>query len=192
MNIIENAKKYAEGKANQAITKAIADAYVKGYKAGYKDREEEIPMDLRDNKTEYVDLGLPSGTLWASDYEKSNGEYIYLPYEKAKHMKLPTEKQWKELKDFCDITYSNVVVVNDDGVIKATVTGPNRKSITLFTTGYIELEKKSKDSALFWLHDESEASKKKAVQLHTYNLINNSDVICSYPAGFKLPIRLVR
>ena len=77
MNILENAKKYAEGKANKAITKAIADAYVEGYKAGYKDREEEIPMDLRDNKTEYVDLGLPSGTLWASDYEKSNGEYIY-------------------------------------------------------------------------------------------------------------------
>ena len=44
------------------------------------------------------------------------------------------------------------------------------------------------DGILFWLHDESEASKKKAVQLHTYNLINNSDVICSYPAGFKLPI----
>ena len=137
MNILENAEKYAEGKANQTITKAIADAYVEGYKAGYKDREEEIPMDLRDNKTEYVDLGLPSGTLWASDYEKLGGKYIYLPYEKAKYMKLPTEKQWKELKDFCDIIYSNVVV-NDDGVIKATVTGPNRKSITLFTTGYIE------------------------------------------------------
>ena len=86
MNILENAEKYAEGKANQAITKAIADAYVEGYKAGYKDREEEIPMDLRDNKTEYVDLGLPSGTLWASDYEKSGGKYIYLPYEEAKHM----------------------------------------------------------------------------------------------------------
>ena len=92
MNILENAEKYAEGKANQAITKAIADAYVEGYKAGYKDREEEIPMNLCDNKTEYVDLGLPSGTLWASDYEKSNGEYIYLPYEKAKRMSLPTIK----------------------------------------------------------------------------------------------------
>ena len=28
MNILENAEKYAEGKANQAITKAIADAYI--------------------------------------------------------------------------------------------------------------------------------------------------------------------
>ena len=34
MNILENAEKYAEGKANQAITKAIADAYIEGYKAG--------------------------------------------------------------------------------------------------------------------------------------------------------------
>lgn len=192
MNILENAEKYAEGKANQAITKAIADAYIEGYKAGYKDREEEIPMDLRDNKTEYVDLGLPSGTLWASDYEKSNGEYIYLPYEEAKHMKLPTEKQWDELKQYCNIIYSNFDVVNDDSVVKATVTGPNRKSITLFTTGYIELEKKSKNSALFWLHDEGEAPKKKAVELYTYNLMHHDEAIRSFSAGFKLPVRLVR
>lgn len=34
------------------LTKAIAEAYIEGYKAGYKDREEEIPMGLRDNKNE--------------------------------------------------------------------------------------------------------------------------------------------
>ena len=107
MNILENAEKYAEGKANQVITKAIADAYIEGYKAGYKDREEEIPMDLRDNKTEYVDLGLPSGTLWASDYEKSGGKYVYLPYEKANRMNLPTEKQWQELKAYCKMEYDD-------------------------------------------------------------------------------------
>ena len=192
MNILENAEKYAEGKANQAITKAIADAYVEGYKAGYKDREEEKPMEPSENKTEYVDLGLPSGTLWASDYEKSGGKYIYLPYEEAKHMKLPTEKQWDELEQYCNIIYSNIDVVNDDSVVKATVTGPNRKSITLFTTGFVELEKKSKNSALFWLHDEGEAQKKKAVELYTYNLMHHDEAIRSFSAGFKLPIRLVR
>ena len=51
------------------MDKAIAQAYADGYRNGYKDREEEIPVDLRDNKTEYVDLGLPSGTLWSTDYE---------------------------------------------------------------------------------------------------------------------------
>ena len=66
MNILEQADKYAEGKANEAITKAIVEAYIEGYKAGYKNREEEIPLELRDNKTEYVDLGLPSGLKWAT------------------------------------------------------------------------------------------------------------------------------
>ena len=39
MNILERADKFAEGKANEAITKAIAQAFVEGYKAGYHDRE---------------------------------------------------------------------------------------------------------------------------------------------------------
>lgn len=50
MNILERADKFAEGKANEAITKAIAQAFVEGYKAGYHDREMEIPADLRDEK----------------------------------------------------------------------------------------------------------------------------------------------
>lgn len=67
MNVLEQANNFAEGKTNQVIIKAIADAYIEGYKAGYKNREEEIPMELRDEKTEYVDLGLPSRTLWSTD-----------------------------------------------------------------------------------------------------------------------------
>ena len=70
MNILEKADKYADGKANEAITKAIAQAYMDGYRDGYKDREAEIPVDFRNNKTTYVDLGLPSRTLWSTDYEK--------------------------------------------------------------------------------------------------------------------------
>lgn len=42
MNILEHADKYAEEKAKEAITKVSSDAYIAGYKAGYKDREEEI------------------------------------------------------------------------------------------------------------------------------------------------------
>ena len=104
MNVLEQAENFAEGKADQAITKAIADAYIEGYKAGYKNREEEIPMDLRDEKTEYVDLGLPSRTLWSTDYEHKQGEggYLFLPYEKAENFKLPTKEQWEELFTLCE------------------------------------------------------------------------------------------
>ena len=64
--LIEVANNYAENKTNEVLTSAIAQAYADGYKDGYRDREEEIPVDIRFKKTEYVDLGLPSGTLWAT------------------------------------------------------------------------------------------------------------------------------
>ena len=79
MVLAEKSEKYAAGKANAAIDKAIAQAYADGYRDGYKAREEEIPVDLRDNKTEFVDLGLPSGTLWAKDYERADGKLHFLP-----------------------------------------------------------------------------------------------------------------
>lgn len=198
MNILENAEKYAEGKANQAITKAIAEAYIEGYKAGYKDREEEIPMGLRDNKTEYVDLGLPSGTLWASDYEKSDGKYIYLPYEKAKRMNLPTEEQWEELIDFCNIIYSwdygNAGKLKN---CKATCISPNGNSITFLATGYITVENKDTEKALCWLRDKSDSSKTQAIYFSSKTRWNSDRVdsvsgIFEMFSGYKLPVRLVR
>ena len=101
MNIIEKADKYADGKANEAITKAIAQAYLDGYRDGYNDREAEIPADFRDSKTTYIDLGLPSRTLWSEDYEKNDGNILYLPYERAEYLKIPTGEQWAELRDCC-------------------------------------------------------------------------------------------
>ena len=39
MNMIEKADKYADGKANEAITKAFAQTYLDGYRHDYNDRE---------------------------------------------------------------------------------------------------------------------------------------------------------
>lgn len=190
MNILENAEKYAEGKANQAITKAIADAYVEGYKAGYKDREEEIPMDLRDNKTEYVNLGLPSGTLWASDYEKSDGKYIYLPYEKAKRMNLPTEKQWQELIDNCKMEpddyargygrYNSVVFIAANG-----------NSIKFTNIAYVKAKLVNSDEILFWLQNKGGDSENNAVSINGREPSKKHGTT-NFFAGFKLPVRLVR
>ena len=68
--LLDRADKYAAGKANAIIDKAIAQAYVDGYRDGYKDKENEIPVDFRGIMTEFIDLGLPSGTLWSCDFEK--------------------------------------------------------------------------------------------------------------------------
>ena len=106
---------YAAGKANEAIDKAIAQAYADGYRDGYKDREEEIPVDFSDKKTGYIDLGLPSGTLWATmnvgasspihygnyyqygkgsrTYEQTSGETPYQGLEKPLALSADTAHQ---------------------------------------------------------------------------------------------------
>ena len=101
MEIQERANKYASEKTNEVMIQAIAQAYRDGYQDGYKDCEREIPLEVQKDKTEFVDLGLPSGTLWAADYEKKDGKWMYLPYEKASTLSIPTEEQWKELLEAC-------------------------------------------------------------------------------------------
>ena len=89
---------YATEKTNEMMSQIVAQAFADGYRMGYKDREDEIPVDLRDGNTEYVDLGLPSGTLWAADYEKEEGNRMYIPYSRASLLNIPTKDQWKELR----------------------------------------------------------------------------------------------
>ena len=64
----EKAHEYALKNASRFINKTLAEAYIAGYKAGFKDCEDNILISLPKKDIEYVDLGLPSGTLWSSDY----------------------------------------------------------------------------------------------------------------------------
>ena len=194
MNILEQADKYAEGKANEAITKAIADAYIEGYKAGYKDREEEIPMELRDNKTEYIDLGLPSRTLWSTDYEKLDREYLYLPYEKAEYLKIPTKEQWEELKTSCKWEYD---IDNLYDFIRCRCVGPNGQILKFERTGRIITEGNVDEwEAFFWIEDDSDLNEKNSI--HMFNYLKRSAKefgkceLSKNFSGYKLPVRLVR
>ena len=72
----------------------------------------------------YVDLGLQSGTLW-----KDENENVFCDYDDAVSMfgsKLPTKKQWEELKAFCEWTWTG------NGY---KVTGENGNSIVLPAAG---------------------------------------------------------
>ena len=194
MNILEQADKYAEGKANEAITKAIADAYIEGYKAGYKDREEEIPMELRDNKTEYIDLGLPSRTLWSTDYEKLDGEYLYLPYEKAEYLKIPTKEQWEELKTSCKWEYN---IDNCHDFIRCRCVGPNGQILKFERTGRIITEGNVDEwEAFFWIEDDSDLNEKNSIHMFNYGKKLNKEIgrceLSKNFSGYKLPVRLVR
>jgi hypothetical protein len=73
----------------------------------------------------YVDLGLPSGTLW-----KDQNEVGFYTYDQAVPMfgsSLPTKEQWEELIDACRWTW------NGKGY---KVEGPNGGSIVLPVAGF--------------------------------------------------------
>ena len=196
MDIIELADKYAEGKANQAITQAIADAYVEGYKAGYKDRENEISMEFRDCKTNYVDLGLPSGTLWSTDYEKQDGKYLYLPYMKARQMNLPTKEQWEELLELCRW---DLILEKRHGSYWVNCVGPNGQVLTFYahgmqTTSYINYYKYKE--IFFWIRDNCNNEEKQTVHICEEKVTeyeaNMKKELIGVFSGFHLPVRLVR
>jgi len=98
---VANAKAEAEARAQkqrQAEEKRQAELL--------KKREEErYQKNLPYIRQGYVDLGLPSGTLWKSsdesgffNYQKANSQYGY---------KMPTKSQWEELINNCSWSYIN-------------------------------------------------------------------------------------
>lgn len=74
---------------------------------------------------QYVDLGLPSGTLWKSANEKG-GFYSYDEAINKFGDKLPTMEQWEELRGMCTWSWTGKGYK---------VTGDNGNSITLPAAG---------------------------------------------------------
>ena len=73
----------------------------------------------------YIDLGLPSGTLWKSS--NVTGFYTYDEAVRQFGGRLPTEEQWQELRNKCRWSW------NGSGY---KITGPNGNSIVLPASGF--------------------------------------------------------
>ena len=195
--LTEMAAQYAAGKANELLTNVIAKAYADGYRDGYNDKEDEISVELGDDsETEYVDLGLPSGTLWSADYEVEDGYVVYLPHEKASQFCLPTESQWEELKESCRWEFE----YNGECRLKgAKCVGPNGNFLEFESTGLKEIDSRSLIyDVFFWLVDTGEQVEKNAVRMHNIGECSSPRYkhgeagLSSRFSGYKLPIRLVR
>ena len=192
--LTEMAAQYAAEKTHEILTDAITKAYADGYRDGYNDRKEETPVGL--SGTKYVDLGLLSGTLWSADYEREEGNVMYLPHGKASQFCLPTEAQWKELRESCRWEFEY------DGryeLTKAKCVGPNGSFLEFRCTGKEDIDSKSLLSdVFFWLVDTREQVDKNAVRMYNPGKGNSpmryrgeAHVSCWF-SGYKLPIRLVR
>lgn len=73
----------------------------------------------------YVDLGLPSGTLWKSTNEGGKNESGFYDYDEAVKKfgsYLPTKEQWMELSDLCSWTWTGY---------ECKILGPNGNFILL-------------------------------------------------------------
>lgn len=99
-----------------------------------KDRVQSQPKEDID-KPDWVDLGLPSGTLWKSQNETNpNDDNDFYTFDEALQKfgsQLPTKEQWEELKENCDWIYGS-----NGCECKIKVIGKNGNSIFLHAVGY--------------------------------------------------------
>ena len=187
MNITEKSKEYAKGKALEAITTAIEQAYADGYNDGLKHLEKEKLEAMKDG-VEYVDLGLPSGTLWSSNYiKKTNSNKGCLPYLEASKLNLPTKEQFEELCRECFSSYANTTKYHG---IK--FTGTNGESIVIEYFTCNELANlDTKNVFNFWLKDDDNSNERLSANIK----IENNKAIPIFEKiymGLKLPVMLVR
>ena len=192
------AEAYAAEKMNELMTKAIAQAYMDGYRNGYKDRDSEIEgSGYIEGEISVHDLGLPSGTLWSLNYLNDESERTdFLPYIKAAKLGLPTKEQVDELIENCrwrgDYSSSRITFYG------AVCIGANGEKITLDSKGY-RVDKQTVGapnygggSAYFWIHDEEEGDEKNAVRIYEVENGKPKMEIVKIFSGYKLPVLIVR
>ena len=92
MDITEKAKTYVASQT-EAFANAIEKAYMQGYNDAVEENSKEHIKIIEDG-VEYIDLGLPSGTLWALNNPK------FVAYHDSQKLNIPTKEQIDELAKF--------------------------------------------------------------------------------------------
>lgn len=77
----------------EAFASAVEKAYIRGYKDAIDEQAKDY-ITLVEDGLEYVDLGLPSGTLWAINSPRN------VSYKESQKLNIPTLEQIQELVRF--------------------------------------------------------------------------------------------
>ncbi len=186
MILTEQAKEYAKDKVIKALTTAIEQAYIDGYQAGYNDHAAGQPPAIKIDfdGIAYVDLGLPSGTKWASAFLKDEkGEDIRLPWIDAAKLSIPAIDQFEELEYYCR---SRAEFGPNEEYLGTTYIGLNGNTLTLPGSGFEEDgEIRRKDVLTYWLKDCKDPNKT------IRNCSFEREVISTY-MEYKLKVLLVK
>lgn len=120
-NLKNMAEQYAISVLQDQIN-TIAQAYIEGYN---KSRAVVVENDI-----EYIDLGLPSGTLWATKFLNDEG----MVYCDAESYKLPTEEQYEEFRKLrWRIVENKYIIIT--GLNGNEIALPLRYSLTFWLAG---------------------------------------------------------
>ncbi len=104
---------------------------------------------MADDEVIYVDLGLPSGRLWAKDYLRDDdGKIVRIYFDKAAAMGIPTRDDYVEMMTQCELGF-----FQDERRIICRLRGPSGKSLLLKCVSYDENHQITDFSYSFWLKD---------------------------------------
>ena len=192
-NLNERAANYAAEKANELLAKAIAQAYADGYRDGLKERERESSSFEESHNVKFVDLGLPSGTMWADNYLMENDGVSYLPYKDADLYNIPTKEQVEELMNYCNlrenrssggqIFYGIYCLGNTGSEIYLDGRNYMIGDDLQYTWGVFHI--------YFWIRDDENSDQKNAVRITGLKDGKPEMEIVKLFSGFKLPVMLV-
>lgn len=182
------AKNYAKEIADSLIESALETAYLEGFKAGVESVKNP-PVIVVEDGVEYVDLGLPSGTLWATELQFR--EYNSMQsYTEARKYNIPTEEQLSEftkntimLKSF---KYQGNRLYDSLEFI-----GPNGNKVNYLTFGY--KEKSSEKTLRIWSKGDENPKNNLALSLRACIEGNNSFKVKVFMfTGYHFPLALVK
>lgn len=178
----------------ESIKDLLKKAYLSGYEQGKID---SLTYNIDD--VQYVDLGLPSGTLWAGPLtkKKSYDSYKLFSYQDACLLNIPTEEQYKELVENCQLLFE------EKGGNAVYIVGKNGKRLQVYTENYVTVlhnperyltdvhfkgEKTPKEQNFLWLKSDFENDHAKVAAV----IYNHELHSCKHFTGFKLPVFLVK
>ena len=182
----EFAAQYSEQKTEE-IKNLIKEAYLKGYEQGCLESTHSINY----YGVEYVDLGLPSGTLWSKtslQYESYGYKQKLFSYEETKNLQIPTVEQWEELCKYCHFFGHSIIGPNGQRI------GYNKAPAGYWikTLG----EGCEKNQNMFWLRGEINEENNAPAMLYDVIEKRDNDIICKGASmhfiGFRLPVFLVK
>ena len=178
----------------ESMKDLLKKAYISGYEQGELD---SLVYNIDD--VQYVDLGLPSGTLWAEPLTIKRYLYSYkmLSYKEASLLNIPTEEQYNELVENCQILFE------ENGGNAVFIVGKTGKRLQVYTENYIVIrnnptgfmtnvsfkgEKTPKKQNFLWLKSDIENDHAKVAAV----IYNHELYSCRHFIGFKLPVFLVK